>query len=95
MLLTAVQFGSTFGHGSSCTASAAGWLSSVPVVLVANKADQIEDRMVSRQEGEKRSRDLGCDQFFEISVREQVDAARHVAEQLYLCWKRGRHSVIS
>lgn len=51
------------------------------MVLVANKVDQIEDRMVTTEEGEKRSRDLGCDHFFEISVREEADIARRVVER--------------
>ena len=38
-------------------------------------------------EGEKRSRDLGCDLFFEISVREEVDVAKRVMEDLYFRWK--------
>lgn len=37
--------------------------------------------------GEKRSRDLGCDLFFEISVREEVDVAKRVMEDLYFRWK--------
>ena len=37
--------------------------------------------------GEKRSRDLGCDLFFEISVREEVDVAKNVIEDLYFRWK--------
>jgi hypothetical protein len=35
----------------------------------------------------KRSRDLGCDLFFEISVREEVDVAKRVMEDLYFRWK--------
>lgn len=37
--------------------------------------------------GDKRSRDLGCDLFFEISVREEVDVAKRVMEDLYFRWK--------
>ena len=45
----------------------------VPVVLVGNKKDQVEDRMVSADEGLKRSKDIGCHSFHEISVRESID----------------------
>lgn len=43
--------------------------------------------------GEKRSRDLGCDMFFEISVREEVDVAKKVMDSLYYRWKsnQSRH----
>lgn len=58
------------------------------MILVANKIDQVEDRMVTYDEGEKRSRDLGCDLFFEISVREEADAARRVVESLYAVYKQ-------
>lgn len=37
--------------------------------------------------GEKRSRDLGCDLFFEISVREEVDVAKRIMDNLYFRWK--------
>jgi GTPase SAR1 family protein len=67
--------------------------SSVSVMLVGNKIDQAEDRMVTHEEGERRSRELGCDQFREISVREQVDVPRNVVEQLYTHWKHGHHAV--
>jgi GTPase SAR1 family protein len=67
--------------------------SSVSVILVGNKIDQAEDRMVTHEEGERRSRELGCDQFREISVREQVDVPRNVVEQLYTHWKHGHHAV--
>lgn len=45
----------------------------VPVVLVGNKIDQIEDRMVSSEEGQRRSKEIGCVCFHEISVRESID----------------------
>ena len=47
----------------------------VPVILVGNKKDQSEDRMVTSEEGLKRSRDIGCHSFHEISVRESIDEA--------------------
>lgn len=42
-------------------------------MLVGNKKDQAGDRMVSSEEGFKRSRDIGCQTFHEISVRESID----------------------
>ncbi|XP_068909621.1 ras-related and estrogen-regulated growth inhibitor isoform X3 [Tenebrio molitor] len=45
----------------------------VPVVLVGNKIDQIEDRMVSLEEGQRRSKEIGCVCFHEISVRESIE----------------------
>ncbi|XP_045024916.1 uncharacterized protein LOC116916320 [Daphnia magna] len=78
-------FGSAFGNSHGLSAEIMG--SSSSVILVANKVDQVEDRMVSTEEGEKRSRDLGCDLFFEISVREEVDVAKRVMEDLYFRWK--------
>jgi len=77
-------FGSSFGsiNGAECAAS------NVSVVLVANKIDQENDRMVANRDGMRRSRDLECDQFFEISVREHVDFPKHIMEHLYSSWKR-------
>lgn len=48
-------------------------LGDVPVVLVGNKVDQAEDRMVSIEEGQKRSKEIGCVCFYEISVRESIE----------------------
>lgn len=45
----------------------------VPVVLVGNKIDQIEDRMISSEEGQRRSKEIGCVCFHEISVRESIE----------------------
>jgi len=44
--------------------------------------------MVASGDGMKRSRDLECDHFYEISVREHVDFPKRVVEHLYSCWKR-------
>lgn len=45
----------------------------VPVVLVGNKVDLAEDRMVSLEEGQKRSKEIGCVCFHEISVKESIE----------------------
>lgn len=45
----------------------------VPVVLVGNKTDQSGDRMVSVEDGQRRSKEIGCVCFHEISVRESIE----------------------
>ena len=45
----------------------------MPVILVGNKNDQLGDRMVIVDEGQKRSREIACVCFHEISVRESID----------------------
>ncbi|VVC24843.1 Small GTP-binding protein domain,P-loop containing nucleoside triphosphate hydrolase,Small GTPase [Cinara cedri] len=62
-------------------------LSDVPVILVGNKIDQQYDRMVTYADGKKRSQELGCVAFHEISVREDVDQAYEVFKEAYTCWK--------
>ncbi|XP_050524890.1 ras-related and estrogen-regulated growth inhibitor isoform X2 [Daktulosphaira vitifoliae] len=59
----------------------------VPVILVGNKADQQFDRMVSFAEGRRRSQELGCIAFHEISVRENVDQTFIVFKEAYMTWK--------
>ncbi|CAL4065870.1 unnamed protein product, partial [Meganyctiphanes norvegica] len=56
---------------SSPTSKDGSW--EVPVVLVGNKKDQLGDRMVTLEEGRKRSKDIGCHAFHEISVRESIE----------------------
>lgn len=46
------------------------------MVLVGNKTDQVGDRMVSTDEGQRRSKEIGCVCFHEISVRESIDQVR-------------------
>lgn len=45
----------------------------VPVILVGNKIDQFNDRMISTEEGQKRSKEIACACFHEISVRESIE----------------------
>ncbi|KAG7168345.1 Ras-related and estrogen-regulated growth inhibitor-like 1 [Homarus americanus] len=57
----------------------------VPVVLVGNKKDQGGDRMVTTEEGFKRSRDIGCHAFHEISVRESIEEEEASTAIPFLC----------
>lgn len=59
----------------------------VPVILVANKIDQFEDRMVSTDEGQKRSQEIGCACFHEISVRESVEECQGVFRDICRFWR--------
>lgn len=45
----------------------------IPVLLVANKTDQVRDCGISREDGHRRYRELGCVGFKEISVRESIE----------------------
>lgn len=51
-------------------------MAEVPVILVGNKTDQIGDRMVTLEEGQRRFKELACACFHEISVRESVEQVR-------------------
>ncbi|KAL1110292.1 hypothetical protein AAG570_008369 [Ranatra chinensis] len=59
----------------------------VPVVLVGNKTDQCPERMVSREEGERRSKEIGCICFHEISVRESIEQVWSVFKDVFLLWR--------
>lgn len=59
----------------------------VPVILVANKTDQIEDRMVSLIEGQNRAQEIGCACFHEISVRESIDEVNGVFRDACRFWR--------
>lgn len=59
----------------------------VPVILVANKIDQFEDRMVSTEEGQKRSQEIGCACFHEISARESVEECQGVFRDICRFWR--------
>ncbi|KAG7305715.1 hypothetical protein JYU34_009841 [Plutella xylostella] len=59
----------------------------VPVVLVGNKADLAGDRMVSTEEGHRRSKDIGCVCFHEISVRESIEQVWSVFRDARRFWR--------
>jgi GTPase SAR1 family protein len=61
----------------------------VPVVLVGNKTDQWGDRMVSLEEGQRRSKEIGCVCFHEISVRESIEQVDTRSVRKY---RTGRHA---
>ncbi|XP_041973381.1 ras-related and estrogen-regulated growth inhibitor [Aricia agestis] len=61
----------------------------VPVVLVGNKADQVWDRMVTMDEGQRRSREIGCVCFHEISVRESIEQVFSVFRDVRRFWRVG------
>ncbi|CAB3368174.1 Hypothetical predicted protein [Cloeon dipterum] len=58
-----------------------------PVLLVGNKSDQIADRMVTFEEGHKRSADIGCVSFHEISVRENIEEVWDVFRDAVRRWR--------
>ncbi|CAH2238778.1 jg11656 [Pararge aegeria aegeria] len=60
-----------------------------PVVLVGNKVDQAGDRMVSTDEGQRRSKEIGCVCFHEISVRESIDQVCSVFRDARRFWRVG------
>ncbi|XP_075234947.1 ras-related and estrogen-regulated growth inhibitor [Lycorma delicatula] len=62
-------------------------MTDVPVVLVGNKLDQWGDRMVSLEDGQRRSREIGCICFHEISVRESIDQVWSVFRDVWQFWK--------
>ncbi|CAG9766807.1 unnamed protein product [Ceutorhynchus assimilis] len=63
------------------------YLNDVPVVLVGNKIDQVEDRMVSLEDGQKRSKEIGCVCFYEISVRESIEQVWNVFRDTCRFWR--------
>ncbi|XP_059486581.1 ras-like protein family member 11A isoform X3 [Neocloeon triangulifer] len=58
-----------------------------PVLLVGNKTDQIADRMVSFEDGQKRFADIGCVSFHEISVRENIEEVWDVFRDVVRRWR--------
>lgn len=59
----------------------------VPVILVANKIDCINDRMVSTDEGHKRSLGIGCSCFHEISVSESIEEVCGIFRDAVRFWR--------
>ncbi|XP_023726623.1 ras-related and estrogen-regulated growth inhibitor [Cryptotermes secundus] len=59
----------------------------VPVVLVGNKTDQWGDRMVTLEEGQRRSKEIGCVCFHEISVRESIEQVWSVFRDVCRFWQ--------
>ena len=59
----------------------------VPVILVANKTDQFDDRMVTTEEGYKRSQEIGCACFHEISIRESIEEVFGVFRDICRFWR--------
>lgn len=64
-----------------------GHLQEYPVILVGNKTDQLGDRMMSYEQGKRRSLELGCVSFHEISARESYEEVCLVFEDLYRNWR--------
>ncbi|XP_037047591.1 ras-related and estrogen-regulated growth inhibitor isoform X2 [Bradysia coprophila] len=58
-----------------------------PVLLVGNKTDQHGDRMVTMDEGHKRYKDISCESFHEISVRESYEEVCNVFEDVCRYWR--------
>ncbi|CAG0883507.1 unnamed protein product [Cyprideis torosa] len=75
-------------HCSMLAVPEINWNCDSVVLLVGNKNDAPnQERMVSYEEGLKRSMDMSCVGFHEISVRESVDQSHQVFHDLYLRWK--------
>lgn len=63
----------------------------IPVILVGNKKDQKDDRMVDVQQGKRMYREMSCAGFHEISVRESADEVWNVFRDLCRCWRIFTH----
>lgn len=61
-------------------------MENVPVILVGNKSD-LSDRMVTKAEGYKRSEDIGCACFHEISVSESIEQVQEVFQDACRSWR--------
>ena len=65
----------------------------LPAILVGNKLDRVQDRMVSTVEGRKKATEMNCAGFYEISVREEVDSASMIFADIYKhCKKPSRRA---
>jgi hypothetical protein len=54
---------------------------------VGNKIDQCNDRMVTTMEGQRRSKEVACVCFHEISVRESIDQVWGVFRDACRFWR--------
>ncbi|KAH3728196.1 ras-related and estrogen-regulated growth inhibitor-like [Dreissena polymorpha] len=64
-----------------------------PIVLVGNKTDCPQERMISLEEGREKAFEMGCVCFNEISVREERDSAINILKALYKqCRRPGRRA---
>ncbi|KAK3098805.1 hypothetical protein FSP39_023290 [Pinctada imbricata] len=61
-----------------------------PVALVGNQIDRPRDRMVSEEDGRRKSIDLGCVGFYEISVRESIESVCKIFEDIYVMCRKPR-----
>lgn len=64
----------------------------LPIALVGNKCDLEFDRMVETEEGAKLAEELGCTNFYEISVRESSADVREIFEDKYRTWRHLKKS---
>lgn len=63
----------------------------IPVMLVGNKKDQRDDRMVDVAQGRRMYQQIACAGFHEISVRESADEVWNVFRDLCRCWRIFQH----
>lgn len=49
------------------------WAMETPVILVGNKKDQLNERVVRLSDGQDRYQKISCAGFYEISVRESAE----------------------
>lgn len=54
---------------------------------MANKIDQLYDRMVTKEEGKRRGEDIGCVCFHEISTRESIEDVQGVFRDVCRFWR--------
>lgn len=57
------------------------------MILVGNKTDQWGDRMVTIEDGQRRSKEIACVCFHEISVRESVEQVWAVFMDVCRFWR--------
>ena len=69
-----------------------GGTSTTPVILVGNQNDRLHDRTISEEQGLKRSTEIGCAAFYEISVRECPDCVGEIFTKLYNVCKKSKRT---